>query len=97
MTIVRSDGFCSTCCYPSLSLRKTSSLNASAKGKKPSQPRTKKELPAELNELQEKLQRRMGMKSTLTGGINKGKIVLQYSTREELEHLNDLLDRMEEN
>ena len=80
-----------------MSVRQLEQIAASAKGKKPPQPRTKKELPAELNELQEKLQRRMGMKSTLTGGINKGKIVLQYSTREELEHLNDLLDRMEEN
>ena len=36
-----------------------------------------------------------GLKSTLTGNINKGKIVLQYSTREELERLNDVLDMIQ--
>ena len=79
-----------------MSVRQLEQAAASAKGKAPAKKSAKKVLPAELNELQEKIQRRMGMKSILTGGVNKGKIVLQYSTREELEHLNDLLDRMED-
>ena len=79
-----------------MSVRQLEQAAASAKGKAPAKKSAKKVLPAELNELQEKIQRRMGIKSILTGGVNKGKIVLQYSTREELEHLNDLLDRMED-
>ena len=42
------------------------------------------------------LPRRTGLKSTLTGSISKGRIVLQYSSRDELERLNDLLDRIGE-
>ena len=53
-----------------------------------------KRLPAELNELQEKLLRRTGLKSTLTGSISKGRIVLQYNSRDELERLNDILDKI---
>jgi ParB family chromosome partitioning protein len=59
-----------------------------AKKKKPAPKR----LPAELEELQEKIRVKTGLKSTLTGSISKGRIVLQYSSREELERLNDLLD-----
>lgn len=55
-----------------------------------------KQLPAELGELQDKIRRKTGLKSTLTGSIKKGRIVLQYSTREELEHLNDILDMLED-
>ena len=56
----------------------------------------RKQLPAELGELQDKIRRKTGLKSTLTGSIKKGRIVLQYSTREELEHLNDILDMLED-
>ena len=55
-----------------------------------------KQRPAELGELQDKIRRKTGLKSTLTGSIKKGRIVLQYSTREELEHLNDILDMLED-
>ena len=48
-----------------------------------------KRLPAELEELQEKIRIRTGLKSTLTGSISKGRILLQYGSREELD---DLLD-----
>ena len=62
-------------------------------------PKTKKkagpkQLPAELDELQEKIRSRTGLKSTLTGSISRGRIVLQYSSREDLERLNDLLDQI---
>ena len=67
--------------------------NAAGKPKKKAAP---KELPAELGELQDKIRRKTGLKSTLTGSIKKGRIVLQYSTREELEHLNDILDMLED-
>ena len=64
------------------------------KNKKPKE-KARRELPAELNELQEKLRLKTGMKSSLTGSISRGKTVLSYSTREELEHLNELLDLLE--
>ncbi|MBR2855074.1 MAG: ParB/RepB/Spo0J family partition protein [Clostridia bacterium] len=67
--------------------------NAAGKPKKKAAP---KELPAELGELQDKIRRKTGLKSTLTGSIRKGRIVLQYSSREELERLNDLLDTLGE-
>ena len=46
--------------------------------------------------LQEKIRRRTGLKSTLTGSISKGRIVLQYSSRDELERLNEILDTLGE-
>ena len=66
---------------------------ASEKKEKTSKPRTKVALPAELNELRERLLEKTGMKTTLKGTVNKGKIVLSYSSREELEILNELLNR----
>ena len=62
---------------------------------KPKKKAVPKRLPAELEELQEKIRRYTGLKSTLTGSITRGRIVLQYSSREELERLNDMLDRLE--
>ena len=41
--------------------------------------------------LQERLLERTGMKATLTGTARKGKIVLQYSSLEELSRLSELL------
>jgi len=67
-----------------------------AAGKKPKKKPAARRLPAELDELQEKIRMKTGLKSTLTGSISRGRIVLQYSSREELEHLNDVLDMLEE-
>ena len=36
------------------------------------------------------------MRATLTGSAKKGKIVLQYYSQEELEHLNELLMQLGE-
>jgi len=66
---------------------------AKTTGSKPKQKKAEpKQLPAELGELQDKIRLKTGLKSTLTGSIRKGRIVLQYSTREELERLNEVLD-----
>jgi len=67
-----------------------------AAGKKPKKKPAARRLPAELDELQEKIRMKTGLKSTLTGSVSRGRIVLQYSSREELEHLNDVLDMLEE-
>ena len=77
-----------------LNVRRMEQL-AKATGSKPKK-KIPKQLPAELSELQDKIRLKTGLKSTLSGSIRKGRIVLQYSTREELERLNDILDMLEE-
>ena len=47
-------------------------------------------------ELQEKVRLKTGLKSTLTGSVDKGRIVLEYSSREELEHFNELMEALAE-
>ena len=79
-----------------MSVRRLEQLASTAKAKKPVRKRKAVSLPAELNELQDKIRLKTGLKSTMTGSISKGKIVLQYSSREELERLNDVLDMISE-
>ena len=75
-----------------LSVRAMEQLASVSKAAKPKKKRAKPALSPELGELQDKILRKTGLKSTLTGSIKKGKIVLQYTSREELERLNDVLD-----
>lgn len=79
-----------------LSVRQLEQLAASAKetGQK-KEKKTAKQLTPELSELQEKLCQRTGMKSRLVGTEKRGRIVLEYGSRETLERLNDWLDRLE--
>ncbi len=80
-----------------MNVRQLEQLAASLKGRKPAaKPRKPAVLPAELNELQEKIRIKTGLKNSLTGSIHKGKIIMQYSTREELERLNEVLDLIPE-
>ena len=78
-----------------MSVRQLEQLAAAVRGK-PAAKRKKTPLPAELDELQEKIRIKTGLKSTLNGSIAKGRIVLQYNSREELERLNELLDQISE-
>lgn len=78
-----------------MNVRQLEQQAASLKPDRPARKRKAPEMPAELGELQDKIRLKTGLKSTLTGNINKGKIVLQYSTREELERLNDVLDMIQ--
>ena len=78
-----------------MSVRRLEQLAAAAK-EKPVKKRRAVSLPAELGELQEKIRMKTGLKSALTGSITKGRIVLQYSSRDELERLNELLDQIQE-
>ena len=78
-----------------MSVRRLEQLAAAAK-EKPVKKRRAVSLPAELGELQEKIRLKTGLKSALTGSITKGRIVLQYSSRDELERLNELLDQIQE-
>ena len=52
------------------------------------------QLPAELSELETLCRETFGLRATLTGNSRKGKIVLQYYSQDELEHLNDLLQQL---
>ncbi len=79
-----------------MSVRRLEQLASAAKVRKPAVKRKKAVLPPELCELQDKIRLKTGLKSTLTGSVSRGRIVLQYSTREELERLNDVLDAMSE-
>ena len=79
-----------------MSVRRLEQLASAAKLRKPAVKRKKAVLPPELCELQDKIRLKTGLKSTLTGSVSRGRIVLQYSTREELERLNDVLDAMSE-
>ncbi|MBO7662478.1 MAG: ParB/RepB/Spo0J family partition protein [Clostridia bacterium] len=80
-----------------LNVRDVEKITADRKARKKEQKRkTALRLPAELAELQETVLRKTGMKCTLTGTANKGRILLEYSSREDLERLNDLLERAEE-
>ena len=79
-----------------MNVRNLEKLAAASKGRKTPVKRRVSALPAELNELQEKIRMKTGMKNVLTGSIHKGKIVLQYSSREELERLNEVLDLIPE-
>ncbi len=78
-----------------MSVRRLEQLAAAAK-EKPVKKRRAVSLPAELGELQEKIRLKTGLKSALTGSITRGRIVLQYSSRDELERLNELLDQIQE-
>jgi ParB family chromosome partitioning protein len=78
-----------------MSVRRLEQL-ASAVKEKPAKKRRPAPMPAELGELQEKIRLKTGLKSALTGSITKGRIVLQYSSRDELERLNELLDQIQE-
>jgi len=79
-----------------LNVRQLEALAAQIRNGKAIKPKARpKALPAELGELQEKIQEKTGLKSVLSGSVSRGRIVLSYSSREELERLNELLDRME--
>lgn len=74
-----------------LNVRQLEALAARKKAADGRRKPPKKDLEPELRELQERLLERTGMKATLTGTARKGKIVLQYSSLEELSRLSELL------
>ncbi|MCH5287406.1 MAG: ParB/RepB/Spo0J family partition protein [Christensenellaceae bacterium] len=79
------------------SVRQLEVAAAALKEEKPVKPMPKPRLlPVELSELESRVRETFGIRATLTGSAKKGKIVLQYYSREELEHLSDLLNRMQE-
>ncbi len=51
-------------------------------------------LEPELRELQERILEKTGMKSRLSGTVSRGRIVLEYTTRDELEHFYEVLNEI---
>lgn len=76
-----------------LSVRQLEQLTAVQKKQTVKKPAKIRQTEPELKELQNRLLEKTGMKTTLTGTVNKGKIVLTYSTRDELENLFELLNQ----
>lgn len=52
-------------------------------------------LPAELSDMQERLQNVLGVRTALKGNLKKGKIILQYQTADELEAIYEIMERLE--
>ena len=79
------------------SVRQLEAAAAALKEEKPVKEAPKpRVLPVELSELENRVRETLGVRATLTGSAKKGKIVLQYYSQEELEHLSDILARMQE-
>ncbi|MGN0779849.1 MAG: ParB/RepB/Spo0J family partition protein [Aristaeellaceae bacterium] len=79
------------------SVRQLEQLVAAMKqqAEQPMKPQPKpRALPAELSELESLVRETLGVRATLTGNAKKGKIVLQYYSQAELEHLNELLAQL---
>lgn len=76
-----------------LSVRELEQIAAVQKKTTVRKPAGKKQLAPELRELQNRLLEKTGMKTTMTGTVSKGKIILTYSTRDELETLYELLNQ----
>ncbi len=53
-----------------------------------------KPLPVELTELEGRMREVLGVRTTFTGSAKKGKIILQYYSAEELDHLYQALERL---
>lgn len=76
------------------SVRQLEALAASRKLEPKKPVPAHRALPAELSELESRVRETLGVRATLSGTAKKGKIVLQYYSQEELEHLSDLLSRL---
>ena len=61
---------------------------------KPAAPKKPRTISPELESLQNSMREALGLKTTFTGTEKKGKIVLSYSTAEELEHLYEVIGRL---
>ena len=76
------------------SVRQLEALAASRKPETKKPAPARHALPTELRELESRVRETLGVRATLSGTAKKGKIVLQYYSQEELEHLSDLLSRL---
>ena len=78
------------------SVRQLEALAAEGREEQPpKRRRAAAERPAELDEMETRLRETLGMKTTLTGSLKRGRIVLNYYTAEELERLWELLGQLQ--
>ena len=73
------------------SVRQLEEAAKNASDKKPAKEKTKYVFPVEYEELTERLRNATGLKVSLSGSEQKGKIVLEYASQEELQRLWDML------
>ena len=76
-----------------LSVREAERL-AALPEKTPGKPE-KKPIAVELEDMRARLQSAIGVRTLLTGSLKRGKVVLQYSTEEELEAIYAAMERLE--
>ena len=77
-----------------LNVRQLEALAARLKVLTKKKTPSRKELEPELRELQDRLLEKTGMRATLSGTSQRGRIVLQYTSLDELNRLSDLLEKM---
>lgn len=77
-----------------LSVREAERL-AAAPAAQPAPKPEKRPLPLELEDMRSRLQRALGVRTTLTGSLKRGRVVLQYSSEEELEAIYAAMERLE--
>ena len=76
-----------------MSVRELEKL-AAMPDEKPQKP-APRPLPSELNDMQERLQNVLGVRTSLRGSLKKGRIILQYDSAEELEAIYEAMERLE--
>ena len=58
-------------------------------------PREAAPLPLELEDMRARLQSAIGVRTQLRGNLKRGRVILQYSTAEELEAIYAAMERLE--
>ena len=81
------------CLLHGYSVRKLEELTARAEAEPRPTPKPRS-LSVELNALQDTVREALGVKTVLTGNEKRGKITLNYSSAEELEHIYEVFTRM---
>ena len=76
-----------------LSVREAEKLAAAPE--KPAPRSEKKAIAVELEDMRARLQNVIGVRTLLTGSLKRGKVVLQYTTEEELEAIYAAMERLE--
>ena len=76
------------------SVRRLEEAVAAQKTRKPAKPVRRGEISAELRQLEDNMRERLGVRTTITGNTNRGRIVLQYSSAAELEAVWDAVERL---
>ncbi len=86
---------CETALREGLNVRALEAL-ASKKSVSPASGKTPPPLSLELKDMQERLTSAFGVKTQISGSEESGRIILSYSSREELEAIYDRLEQLEQ-